>query len=764
MFNKKAIFCVLLAMMLSSCVHNAASYVAKGNKLFAQGKYEDAELQYRNAINKDPRYAEAYYRMGLLLLRRTQFSAAYDSLKHAVELDPGFSEASVQLGDLGWFIYNVQNHPTAGIYNDISQQSQKLLAANRKDFDGLRFKAYIAMADKRVDDALGLLASANSIRPLSSDVIMPMTHLLIQEGDAARAETLLRQLSQKNPSYGPAYETLYALCISQKRTEDAEAVLRLQVEKNPKQASALIELADHYARQHNTAAMNATLQRLQDARGSISGAGMALGDFYARHQDPDAALRVYQEAIRYDAKNEIAYRKRIVLTLTDQGKNAEAQAELAKILKREPRDSEALLMKANFEVNSGQKGKISDAAGLYKGLAAEQPNNLRLRFFYARALLAEGDERAARAELSDTVRRHPRTIGPRLALADLSLREGKDAEAFGLVSVIVDQDPSSDPARLLRAIAEEGLGQRQAARADLDKVLRDHPDNEDAQLHLALLDLAEKHYTEATSVFTKYYKPGQKDLRPLEGLIRAYASQGQFDKAVATLSEEVKQSPRSYPVRGMLASAAIRANRADVAEEQYRALVAQGQDSASLELQWGELLQVKGNAQDAIERYRKSIALNPRNSAAATMLGHELEITGHETEAIASYRDALKSDPNNILALNNLAFALAETGQDLDGALRMALNAQRLTKDNLAVADTLGWVYLKKGLTGSALQVFQNNVRRDPKNASYHYHLGAALLASGDKLKAKEELIKALEISPSNADGPNIRRLLAKIG
>jgi tetratricopeptide (TPR) repeat protein len=124
----------------------------------------------------------------------------------------------------------------------------------------------------------------------------------------------------------------------------------------------------------------------------------------------------------------------------------------------------------------------------------------------------------------------------------------------------------------------------------------------------------------------------------------------------------------------------------------------------------------------------------------------------------------LKVDPNNVFALNNLAFLLAETGHDLDEALQMALSAQRLIKNSSAVADTLGWVYLKKGLTGSALQVFQNNVRNDPKNPTYRYHLAAALLASGDKLRAKEELQKALQSGPSHGDEPSIRQLLAKIG
>ena len=32
----------------------------------AAGKYADAELQYRQSISKDPKFAEGYYQLGLL--------------------------------------------------------------------------------------------------------------------------------------------------------------------------------------------------------------------------------------------------------------------------------------------------------------------------------------------------------------------------------------------------------------------------------------------------------------------------------------------------------------------------------------------------------------------------------------------------------------------------------------------------------------------------------------------------------------------------
>jgi tetratricopeptide (TPR) repeat protein len=249
----------------------------------------------------------------------------------------------------------------------------------------------------------------------------------------------------------------------------------------------------------------------------------------------------------------------------------------------------------------------------------------------------------------------------------------------------------------------------------------------------------------------------------LEGLIRSDVTQRQFDKALALLEIEVQKSPKSNNLRLMLASVAASAGKFDVAESQYQAMAAQSPNSSAIQLQWGELLHSKGDSQRALEHYSKAKALDPKNSTAAALLGRELAIAGRAQDAIASYRDALKANPNNIFALNNLAFLLAESGQNLDEALQIALSAQKLIKDNSTVADTLGWVYLKKGLTGSALQIFQNNVRKDPKNPTYRYHLGAALLASGDKIRAKEELQKALQSGPSPSQEPTIRQLLTKL-
>lgn len=761
--GKKISVAVLLAIGLIGCNRSPASYVARGNKYFAQGKYSDAILEYRNAIKKNPRYGEAYYRIGVAEMQMGDMPTAYFAMKHAADLIPGKSQAEVLVGDLAWWIYNADSRPAPELYNDIAHVSQKLLATNPRDFDGIRFKAYIAAADRRSDDAIALLRKANALRPLYPDVIMLLSRQLAAKGQTQEAEQLLRQLLARKPSYVPGYESLYVLCMTQKRFSDAEAVLRQRVDRNPRDTDALLQLAEFYGRQKNTGALNATLQRLRDGRNSLPGARMALAEFYAIHHDPAEAIREFQRAMKEDPKNEIAYRKKMVTVLVSEGKRDEAEANLDLILKRDPNDAEARRVKAGFDLTARQQQRVSDAVNIYKDLAQKRPDDTDLRFYYARALLASGDARAARAELSAAVQRNPTSIAPKLALAQLLINGGQYTEALQLITGVLDQNPKNESARLLRAIAEAGQGARQGARQDLDQLLREHPGNEDAELQLGLLDIADKRYAEATKTFSKYYHPGQADQRALEGLVRCDLAQGEFDKAEALLDTEVQKEPKSNGLRLMLASVATRAGNLDVAEAQYEAM-AKVQDSSAVEMQWADLKHLKKDTAGAIEHYRRAKALDPKNATAAALLGREFQDNNQPAEAIASYRDALKADSNNVFALNNLAFMLADSGRDLDEALRMASDAHRQLSNNPTVADTLGWVYLKKGLTASALQVFQNNVRADPKNPTYRYHLGAALLASGDKLRAKQELEKALQSAPSQTQEPRIKGLLAKIG
>jgi Flp pilus assembly protein TadD len=113
---------------------------------------------------------------------------------------------------------------------------------------------------------------------------------------------------------------------------------------------------------------------------------------------------------------------------------------------------------------------------------------------------------------------------------------------------------------------------------------------------------------------------------------------------------------------------------------------------------------------------------------------------------------------------NNLAYFIGETNGNLDEAMSLAQQAVRKSPAEPVFADTLGWIYTKKGMASKAVQLFENLVRKNPEDPTFQYHFGAALLRTGNKEKARTALQIALTKNPSKQEAEKIRALLARIG
>ena len=81
-----------LLVLLTACNTDpkAASrkYVDNGNKYFTRGKFKEASIMYRRALNKDARYGEAWYRLGLTDMQLNIPLEAARAFSRARELDP----------------------------------------------------------------------------------------------------------------------------------------------------------------------------------------------------------------------------------------------------------------------------------------------------------------------------------------------------------------------------------------------------------------------------------------------------------------------------------------------------------------------------------------------------------------------------------------------------------------------------------------------------------------------------------------------------
>src|SRR5579859_2497394 len=91
---------VLTLCCLLGCTRSPQYYVDKGNRLYSEGQYEDAALNYRNGIKKDPDFAEAHYRLARAEVKRGNGSEAFNEFRRAVALAPDRDDFRVDLADL----------------------------------------------------------------------------------------------------------------------------------------------------------------------------------------------------------------------------------------------------------------------------------------------------------------------------------------------------------------------------------------------------------------------------------------------------------------------------------------------------------------------------------------------------------------------------------------------------------------------------------------------------------------------------------------
>src|SRR5271155_6101846 len=107
---------ILSAGIVVSCRQSPQQYVAKGNNFFKAGKYEDAIINYKKAIQRDPKFGEGYYRLGLAELKTGKSRDAYVAINTASGLLPDRADVQVTLADFLLVGYLGNKNRPAALY------------------------------------------------------------------------------------------------------------------------------------------------------------------------------------------------------------------------------------------------------------------------------------------------------------------------------------------------------------------------------------------------------------------------------------------------------------------------------------------------------------------------------------------------------------------------------------------------------------------------------------------------------------------------
>ena len=94
----------LIAALFAACSRDPnvrkQEYFESGQSYFEKGKFEEAAIEFHNALGIDPTYADAHYQLAMTYLKTQQWLRASQELARTIELQPGNYPARIEMAKL----------------------------------------------------------------------------------------------------------------------------------------------------------------------------------------------------------------------------------------------------------------------------------------------------------------------------------------------------------------------------------------------------------------------------------------------------------------------------------------------------------------------------------------------------------------------------------------------------------------------------------------------------------------------------------------
>ena len=785
-----SLLCLLLAaaVLLAGCTNPEkakAEHVAKGEAYLKDSKFQEASLEFRNAIQIDDKFAAGHWGLARAFEGLERYPEMLDELRKTVNLDQNNLEARIKLGNY----YLGGSRGRAEVIAESERLAKEILAKDANNIEGHILMGSVLFAQNQKDKAFEELNHAIQIDPNRVESYLSMAKFYIASRDSQKAEELFKRAISVNGNSSVAH-TEYGKFLTQSgRNTEAEAELRKAVDVGPNDRNARFMLASYYL-------VTRQLDKAEEAYKGVAAlepdkpeSQAVLADFYSAVGRMDDSVRIYQEILS-KSPDYLQGRYRLAEILLTKGDAQGAGTQIEEALKKDSHDRQALLLRARVKAQGNQPDKLKSAIEDLKDVLRQEPNSRAGLYFMAQFNFSLGLIDQARAFASDLEKNYPEYLPAKLMQLQIALTSGDSKGTVALANELISRLDKTAPDRenspqllaeirektyLSRGSAQLRLNNAAAARTDFEAARNIAPKDPVVYNSLALVAVAENKPQDAASSFESALSNDATNFDALNGLIALYAKNNELDKAHARIDQALSSYPNVAPLHYL---------KAQIYGFQKNSQSVEAELNRTLELDPNYLpaysalasLYINSKQEDrAIAQYQKIISIRPDNPTAYTLIGILEDQRKNYDAAADNYRKALEKDPNAVIAANNLAWLYATTGKgNLDEAMRLAQGVVQKNQNVAGFVDTLGWVFYKKNLHTAAVEQLRKAVALNEADAravnaapsaAYHYHLGMALRGKGDKEEARRELETAIRLSEKApfADVDEAKKALASL-
>lgn len=771
-----------LILVFSGCA-SKEKHLTRGEELLKQRKFQEAVMEFRAAADIDKNSSEAHW--GLARAREGQGDVyeTINELGKVLEIKSDHLEAKSKLGNY----YLLIDPPRIA---ETEKLIEEIFAVNPNFIEGHILRASLFSAQEKSEkEILEVLHHALSLDQNRVESHLSLARYFMKSNKAGEAESAIKKAISVNDRSALGYLEYARFFNYSDHPNEAEVQFKKAIEVEPTNIEGRESLAGFYLGQKQFEKAEQAFKDLAQAQGNSPEGLMQLGEFYATIGREEDAIVTFN-AILKEAPEFVRARYRLAKIHLERKETAKITEQIEKLLLINDTDAEALMLRARLRM---QENKAEEAVKDLEEVLKKQPSLKTALFYMTQARLELGQVDQARAFIGDLEKYHPKYLNTKLLKVQASFTAGEAQTALvqinELFEVLQKSYPSVDTSAQeleqlrVKAISARGqayllLGKIDEARTDLKEIVKLSPNSSSAYANLARVELVAKNSAEALTLFEKAFAIDKKNFDALNGMISVYKQQKLFAQAQERLDRVLAENTSQKDV-----AASLHYLKADVFTAEKNVASAQAELQKSIESDsaylpaysaYAAILVSQNQTDQAIEQYKKVLEKKP-SSAVYSLIGMLEDARQNLDEAEKNYRQALALTPESPIAANNLAWLIANYDKgNLDEALRLAQTTVNKNSNTAGFYDTLGLVYLKKGLHSPAIEQFKKAISLDEaeavrtgaaSNPAYRVRLAMAMASARDKPNAKREVETALrnEKSLSEQEAQDAKKLLGNL-
>ncbi|PHR49460.1 tetratricopeptide repeat protein [Cycloclasticus sp.] len=767
-----------------SAKDSAAAYIESGQELLADGKIDKARVEFKNALQIEPKSAEAHYQLALLDENAKNWKSMFARLTRVEALDPKHYEAILKLGQL----YVMSGDTTLAL-----EQANKVFKDTPKNTGALILKSSALFKQDKYVESLTEVNKALSIEPSNIEASSLKAVVLNKLGKPQEALAILTKTIKLKPDDLSLNILKLTILEQQQKYNEMEYLYEQLIAKNPTQKWIYISLVQLFDKQGKYLEAKETLEALVASQPNTEETKLFLVS-YIQDKEPNKALALLNDYITSDNESfELRFSKVDLLLYLN--KKDEAIVELKKITELDNETGEyankANVMLAYFDLQNNQQ---KAALNKINSVLENSPENENALLTLAKIELNNNNFDPAITHLRVILRNNPESEETLVLLAQAYLNSDSEELAEDSFRQTLTINPSNKAAALF--VSKKLIESNDLERAELvlTKALNAKPEDDDLLDTLAQTKLLKKDWLGTETIANKWLEDNENSVKGLYLSARLLQAQEKHLDAIEAYKKVLEKTPEFIPALQGLAFSSIEINQKNelltfldsFIESNPRQVAAyaiqaniykrdkQFDEAATVlnkglktEAQWlqgysalASIYILQQQIDKAVNVYKTGLNLAPDNNELSIRLASLYEQNNEFSKAKALYEEVLERDSNIEPAINNLASLLTDQFRSEEN-LNIASTMTEAFKDSKQphYLDTYAWVLVQQEQLNIAQPVLERVVSLSPNVAVFNYHLGVLYAKQKAWEDARTHLEAALGLAHEERDQLMIQKI-----